>query len=276
MNAGADSSGGRGPRASRDRPGPGHDAPARGPGAGGRLPVRLPGVRPRTSTSPRRGPAVRGLLGRAAAPSRRRSAPAGSRSPREAAGPCGRCRRGLTPFARGASLGPYEGTLRLLVHELKYHARRRVAARLAEALLAQPRRADRPGRRGRAGAGAAAPAPPARARLQPVRAARRAPSRRPTGLRVAADALVRREDTPPQTGLSAARRRANVARRVRRAAPACGGGPDRGAGRRRAHHRRHRPRLRARSRAGGGGRGAAADRGARGLSARSRTSRRNT
>ena len=33
-------------------------------------------------------------------------------------GPCGRCRRGLGPFARGASLGPYEGTLRVLVHEL--------------------------------------------------------------------------------------------------------------------------------------------------------------
>jgi len=34
----------------------------------------------------------------------------------------------------------------------------------------------------------------------------------PTGLRVAEDALARREDTPPQTGLSAAQRRANVAR----------------------------------------------------------------
>ena len=53
-------------------------------------------------------------------------------------GPCGRCRRGLGPFTRGASLGPYEGTLRVLVHELKFRARRRVALRLAEVLLASP------------------------------------------------------------------------------------------------------------------------------------------
>jgi ComF family protein len=35
---------------------------------------------------------------------------------------------------------------------------------------------------------------------------------RPLGIRVAEDALARREDTPPQTGLTAAQRRANVAR----------------------------------------------------------------
>jgi ComF family protein len=35
---------------------------------------------------------------------------------------------------------------------------------------------------------------------------------RPLGLRVAEDALARRQDTPPQTGLTAAQRRANVAR----------------------------------------------------------------
>ena len=55
-----------------------------------------------------------------------------------APGQCGRCRRGLSPFEAGASLGPYEGVLRTLLHELKYHGRRKVAARLAEAPLASP------------------------------------------------------------------------------------------------------------------------------------------
>ena len=45
-------------------------------------------------------------------------------------GLCGRCRRGLTPFAAGASLGPFEGSLRILIHELQYQGHRRVAARM--------------------------------------------------------------------------------------------------------------------------------------------------
>jgi len=48
---------------------------------------------------------------------------------------CPRCRRGLTPFRAGASLGPFEGPLRTALHELKYRGRRRVAGRLAEAML---------------------------------------------------------------------------------------------------------------------------------------------
>jgi len=48
---------------------------------------------------------------------------------------CGRCRRGRQPLAASASLGPYEGALRIAIHELKYRGRRRVAGRLAEALL---------------------------------------------------------------------------------------------------------------------------------------------
>lgn len=128
-----------------------------------------------------------------------------------AVGPCGRCRRGLGPFARGASLGPYEGTLRLLVHEMKFHSRRRVADRLAEALLASP-----DVRAALDGAQVLVPVP-----LHPRRRRERGFNQsellaralaRPSGLRVATDALARREDTPPQTGLSAARRRANVAR----------------------------------------------------------------
>jgi ComF family protein len=149
--------------------------------------------------------------------------PCGFPLPPGAEGACGRCRRGLAPFARGASVGPYEGTLRLLVHEMKFHARRRVAARLAEALLAS---ADV--RATLAGADVLVPVP-----LHPRRRRERGFNQSallaralagPTGLRVAEDALARREDTPPQTGLSAARRRANVARAfvVRRRAAVAG------------------------------------------------------
>ena len=137
--------------------------------------------------------------------------PCGFPLPLGAAAPCGRCRRGLAPFARGASLGPYEGTLRLLVHEMKFRARRRVAARLAEVLLAAP-----DVRATLDGAQVLVPVP-----LHPRRRRERGFNQSallaralagPTGVRVAEDALARREDTPPQTGLSAARRRANVAR----------------------------------------------------------------
>src|SRR6185503_3620938 len=62
--------------------------------------------------------------------------------PAPAAGACGRCRRGLSPVARGASLGPYEGSLRVALHELKYRGRRRAASRLAEALLESPAALD--------------------------------------------------------------------------------------------------------------------------------------
>ena len=52
---------------------------------------------------------------------------------------CGRCRRGLSPFERGASLGPYHGALRTVIHELKYRGRRRAAAQLASRLDAEDR-----------------------------------------------------------------------------------------------------------------------------------------
>jgi len=125
------------------------------------------------------------------------------------AGPCGRCRRGLTAFAAGASLGPYEGTLRTVIHELKYGGQRRVAARLAETALDDPRVRDLvpPG-------AVVVPVP-----LHPRRQMERGFNQsellareiaRRTGTVVAEAALVRRLDTPPQTGLSAAARRANV------------------------------------------------------------------
>jgi ComF family protein len=122
---------------------------------------------------------------------------------------CGRCRRGINPFAQGASLGPYEGSLRVLLHELKYRGRRRLARRLADALV------EEPAARGvLEGADALVPVP-----LHPERRRERgfnqaelisaALSRR-TGVALVASALVRRKDTAPQTGLSAAARRGNV------------------------------------------------------------------
>jgi ComF family protein len=122
---------------------------------------------------------------------------------------CGRCRRKRQPFASGASLGPYEGSLRLVVHELKYAGRRRAAGRLAEALLEDPavralvETSD-----------VLVPVPlhPRRLRergfnqsaLLAAEVARRAA--RPACV----DALVRRLDSLPQAGLSAAARRKNV------------------------------------------------------------------
>jgi ComF family protein len=97
-----------------------------------------------------------------------------------------------------------------VLHELKYHARRRVAARLAEELAADPaaRAVLQPGvllvpvplhprRREERGFN--------QAELLAAELARRA------GVDVAVGALVRRRDTSPQTGLSAAARRSNVA-----------------------------------------------------------------
>ena len=123
--------------------------------------------------------------------------------------PCGRCRRGLSPIVRGASLGPYEGPLRSVLHALKYGDQTRAAERLAEALARDPAVL------GLAQTGAVlVPVP-----LHPRRRAERgynqsellarALSRR-LGVGLAPGALVRRKDTAPQTGLSAAARRQNV------------------------------------------------------------------
>ncbi len=124
---------------------------------------------------------------------------------------CGRCRRGLTPFAAGTSLGPYEGALRTAIHELKYQGRRRVAGRLAETLLSDPRVQEL-----LRGADLLVPVPlhPRRRRERGFNQAELLASElgRRIGLPVAGDALVRRKDTAPQAGLSAAQRRSNVAR----------------------------------------------------------------
>jgi ComF family protein len=136
--------------------------------------------------------------------------------------PCGRCRRGLGAFTSGASLGPFAGSLRVLVHELKYRGRRRCAGRAARLLLDAPAVC-----RVLAGAEVLVPVP-----LHPRRRRARGFNQsellaralgRLAGLPVA-DALARRVDTRTQTGLSAAQRRRNVAGAFRVARPAAIGG----------------------------------------------------
>jgi ComF family protein len=129
--------------------------------------------------------------------------------PLGAPAPCGRCRRGLSPIARGASLGPYEGPLRSVLHALKYGDQTRAAERLADALAADP------SVRSLGGADTVLVPVPLHPRRRNERGYNqsellaRALSRR-LGLGLAAGALVRRKDTAPQTGLSAAARRQNV------------------------------------------------------------------
>ena len=135
--------------------------------------------------------------------------PCGLPLPGAAGSACSRCRRGLTPFRAGASLGPFEGPLRTALHELKYRGRRRVAGRLAEAML---RREDV---RTLLDAGAVlvpVPLHPRRRRERGFNQAEllAAELGRRCGLTVA-EVLVRRKDTAAQTGLSGAARRTNVA-----------------------------------------------------------------
>lgn len=130
--------------------------------------------------------------------------------PASTTAPCGRCRRASSVISRGYSLGPYHGSLRVLLHELKYHGRRRVAGRLAELICGDP--AAQPL--------LARPAVVIPVPLHPRRLAERgfnqsellaAAIAKRLGFRLHARALVRRKDTRPQTGLSAAARRRNVA-----------------------------------------------------------------
>jgi ComF family protein len=123
---------------------------------------------------------------------------------------CARCRRGLSPISSGTSLGPYAGALRTLVHELKYRGRRRVAARLAEVLVAEPAVA---GLLRDAEALVPVPMHPRRRRQRGFNQAELLAQElaRRCGVPLVPDALVRRRDTATQTGLSAAARRRNVA-----------------------------------------------------------------
>ena len=122
---------------------------------------------------------------------------------------CGRCRRGRQPFAAGASLGPYDGSLRVLLHQLKFAGRRRAAARLAGLLLE-----DAAVLRLVATSDVlvAVPLHPRRLRERGFNqsALIAAELARAAGRLFSPEALVRRRDTAPQSGLKAAERRRNV------------------------------------------------------------------
>jgi ComF family protein len=107
-------------------------------------------------------------------------------------------------------MGPYAGGLRLLVHELKFRGRRRVATHVAETIVAN---AASTGFLSEGSVLVPVPLHPRRRRERGFNQSEvlaDAIGRR-SGLPVAAAALVRRKETISQTGLSAAARRANVA-----------------------------------------------------------------
>ena len=123
---------------------------------------------------------------------------------------CGRCRRGRQPLSAGVSLGPYEGPLRAVIHELKYRGRRRVAGRLAGMLFEDEQvRALVEG----SDVLVAVPLHPRRLRERGFNQAALLAEElgRRAGRPFSDRALVRRKDTSPQAGLSAAARRRNVA-----------------------------------------------------------------
>jgi ComF family protein len=118
------------------------------------------------------------------------------------AGRCPRCRRTPRAVDAARAIGPYEGSLREIVHAFKYEARRSLAWRLARLMRAH-------GADVLDGADLAVPVP-----LHPRR-------RRARGFNQAADlvrhlglpalhALRRTRNTPSQTELPAARRHGNV------------------------------------------------------------------
>ncbi len=124
---------------------------------------------------------------------------------------CGRCRRRLTPWSRGASIGPFEGGLRLAIHALKYAGRMGLARTLARVLLGVPGASQ-----ALDGATMLVPVPLHRRRRRArgfnqseVLANALAAG---SGIRSEPNALVRLRETAAQTGLSAFARRRNVAR----------------------------------------------------------------
>jgi ComF family protein len=137
-------------------------------------------------------------------------APAGAADPpagTRPAGPlhalrCPRCRRGSSLIARSRAVGEYSGTLRALVHLLKYDKRRSLAPHLAALMMAAGKDVLR-------GADAAIPVP-----LHWTRTWRRGfnqASLLAAGLGVPVwPALARVRATPAQVDLTAAARRLNV------------------------------------------------------------------
>lgn len=117
-------------------------------------------------------------------------------------GRCPRCRRHDTRVARGRAIGAYEGTLRTIVHALKYGGRRTLARPLA-ALL------QRHGRDLLDGADLAVPVPLHRSKQRARGFNQAAEIARHLALPTA-HALRRVRATATQTDLPAAKRRANV------------------------------------------------------------------
>jgi ComF family protein len=117
-------------------------------------------------------------------------------------GRCARCRRRGSLVTRGRAIGAYDGTLRAIIHALKYDGRRSVARPLG-GLLA------RHGAPVLAGADVVVPVPlhRSRQRARGFNQAAEIARHLPVPMR---DALRRIRPTPSQTDLPAAERHANV------------------------------------------------------------------
>lgn len=115
---------------------------------------------------------------------------------------CPRCRRRPGALTLSRAVGAYEGSLRAIVHALKYDRRRSVAAPLARMMCAH-------GTEVLTGADLAVPVPLFRSRRRARGFNQAADLARHVGLPVV-HALGRVRNTPSQTDLPAARRHANV------------------------------------------------------------------
>jgi ComF family protein len=115
---------------------------------------------------------------------------------------CARCRRGFRTISRGRAVGPYEGSLRAILHAFKYDGRRTLAGPLARLMSAA-------GATVLDGADVVVPVPlhPRRRRRRGYNQAADLAARLPVP---SVDALVRVRFTGSQTDLPAARRHANV------------------------------------------------------------------
>ena len=123
-------------------------------------------------------------------------------------GTCRGCENAPPPVAGAVALGPYEGTLKHLVHALKFEGHDILAAPAAARLAVEVRRS------GLDGVDAVVPIPSTRRRnrergYDPAALLGEELARR-LALRLL-PALVRVKETPPQSALTAAARRANVA-----------------------------------------------------------------
>jgi ComF family protein len=132
-----------------------------------------------------------------------------------AAGLCARCRRRPSSISRSRAVGPYEGSLRAIVHAMKYGGCRSLAGELG-------RRMRHAGADVLADASVAVPVPLHRRRLRARGFNQAADLARHLGLPVV-EALRRTRATRSQTDLPAAKRHANVrhAFALRRGASVC-------------------------------------------------------